>query len=151
MKKSLIVVLVLCIFMVMLSACGEAAVKSLTAEDVVKFFTDAKLPVGTAIVYTEETDPNKFLGRPNQYIFKANFADTRIEQLDETNPKGGSIEIFTNKKDMEARKKYLEKTFESMPALTEYLLVNKTYLLRLNKELTTEQVEQYRETFMSLK
>jgi hypothetical protein len=38
-----------------------------------------------------------------------------------------------------------------MPVLTEYLLVNGNCLLRLNKALTSDQLEEYKEAFMKVK
>ena len=57
------------------------------------------LPVRTVNVYTEETDPNKLLGRPGQYVGKANFRNPRADSDDLKGldvSEGGSIEVFTS-------------------------------------------------------
>ena len=40
-------------------------------------------PIYEIITYTEKTDPNNLLGRPNQYTSKANFSDIRILTADD--------------------------------------------------------------------
>lgn len=55
----------------------------LSAKDVIDKLKSAGLPIDNIIVYTEDTDANKLLGRPNQYISKANFADTTVKQSDD--------------------------------------------------------------------
>jgi len=157
MKKSPVIVLMLGLlfFMFMLAGCSkEVSVPKkvdLTAEQITTKLKEAKVPVTNVIVYTEQNDENKLLGRPNQYVSKVNFADSRIEQLDETNPKGGSIETFSNTKDLNNRKTYIETFVNSNPAFTEYLIVNGNYLLRLHKDLTGTQVEEYKQVFAGLK
>lgn len=159
MKKVLTIALSISILfcMVVLSGCKNSqststkVPKPLTAKEISSKLKDAKLPIGNIIVYTEATDTNKLLGRPNQYISKVNFADTRYEQPDADNPVGGSIETFNNTTDLKARKTYIENIIKSSPMFTEYMVVNGKYLLRLNRDLTTDQVNKYKEVFMTIK
>lgn len=154
MKKNLLILLsflvVLCLSMVVV-LCLFGKKSDITAEQIVTKLQVSNLPINNVIVYTEQTDVNKFLGKPNQYISKVNFADTTIQQRDATNPNGGSIETFKNSKDLNARKTYIESIFKASPAFTEYIFVNKNYMLRLNKELSNDQVNKYEEAFMSIK
>lgn len=126
------------------------APQPLTAEEISSNLKLANLPIGNVIVYTEDNDVNKLLGRPNQYISKVNFADTTLEQIDAEDPDGGSIETFRNPADLTARKDYIEAAEKEMPALVEYMVVNGNYLLRLNHGLTPTQVDGYKEAFMKL-
>src|SRR5665648_949177 len=69
--------------------------KVITAEGISDSFKNGGLPMTDIVVYTEETDTNKLMGRPNQYISKVNFMDSRVTD----SKKGGSIEVFSNAKD----------------------------------------------------
>lgn len=53
----------------------------LTAEEITNKLKEKGLNIGKIVVYTEETDLNNLLGRPNQYTSKTIFEDTRLEQL----------------------------------------------------------------------
>lgn len=161
MKKSPVIVLMFCLlFSVFMfvgcsgkdaSSAPVLSSKVLTAKEITTKFKESKLPVTNVIVYNEQNDENKLLGRPGQYVSKVNFADSRIEQIDETNPKGGSIETFSNTKDLNNRKTYIETFVNSNPAFAEYLVVNDKYLLRLGRDLTPTQVEEYKQVFTGLK
>src|SRR5699024_7336831 len=72
--------------------------------------------VGAIYVFDEEDDPNKQLGRPNQYVSKISWADERIDphdfsdenedeinDLDPVEFKGGTIEGFRNTADLNKR------------------------------------------------
>lgn len=147
MKKLLIFVLLLAVS-TMMGACGS--VKHTTAEELVNGLKDAKLSVDKVIVFTEETDRNNLLGKPEQYISKVNFADSNLKQ-EGTDPNGGSIETFNTKKDLNTRKDYLESVYKTNPMFKEYIFVNGTYLLRLSKDLTGTQMDMYKKAFMKLK
>lgn len=119
----------------------ENAAKDLVANDYVDILKTAELPIDNIIIYTAETDANKLLGRPNQYISKTSFADTTIEQLDKTNPTGGSVEVFKNSQDAKKRKEYIDEIGKSTPLFVEYSYLNDKALLRLDKSLTPEQAK----------
>lgn len=123
----------------------------MSAQDISSAMVNAKLHLGNVIVYTEETDVNKMLGRPGQYISKVNFEDDRLDQLDKDNPAGGSIETFNNSEDLNNRKEYIEGIEKKMPATMEYIYANGNYMLRLDKQLTPTQAKEYEEFFMTLK
>ena len=92
----------------------------LTASDVLEKLKATNSNIGNYIEYTEETDTNNLLGRPNQYISKINGADTRLEQTDENNPTGFSIEVFENNEDALARQEYINQIGAQMPMMVEY-------------------------------
>lgn len=158
-KRTLVAFLAIVVITIGFSGCTindffgpqEAPSKPLTASQVTSDLQKAKLPVTGVIVYTESSDPNKLMGRPNQYITKTQFGDSRVKQLDPTDPVGGTIETFANKEDLNDRKTYIEGIEKDMPAMTEYIYTNGNYLLRLDKSLTKTQAEQYKTAFMAIK
>lgn len=141
MKK---IILALCLTMV-LFACGKSVeISSEALTEVLSAVTN----FGETRVYTEDTDPNELLGRPNQYIGKMEFSDKRAEQLDQTDYIGGDIEYFANAADTDARFEYLMKfTDASMGAfgLNQYVYKYDTVILRIDYELTPAEAEEYRD------
>lgn len=128
----------------------EPSVPSLTVEEYIETFKSAGLPVDNVIIYTEETDVNKLLGRPNQYTSKVSFADTRLEQYDAESPNGGTIEIFETVEDAIVRKDYLEAVnYRVQAASGQYMYLNGKALLRLEYDLTPKQAAEYAKLFMS--
>ena len=156
-------VLVVCLGLTLVGCGQDSVVKTLTpgvttsvpkvlsAEEISNDLKGSSLAIDNIVVYTADTDVNHLLGKPGQYISKANFADTTLEQFDKANPKGGIVETFSNSKDLNARKDYIESIEQQMPALLETFVVNGNYLLRLNKDLTIDQVTAYKNAFMALK
>lgn len=122
----------------------------LSAADVVSRFQQEGLPLGNIIVYDETTDPNGNLGRPNQYTEKINFADTRLDQYDENDPLGGTVEIFATRKDAELRYNYVQSVYESFPLLAHYCYLQENILLRITFDLTPTQAEEYQVAFEAL-
>ena len=57
--------------------------------------------LGKVVIYTEDTDPNKLLGRQGQYTGKLNFNDTRYQMEPED---FGTIEIFKTKETVPKRR-----------------------------------------------
>lgn len=126
--------------------------RPMTAAQLVDKLKKENLPIDNVIVYNEKNDVNKLLGRPKQYISKVNFADTGLDQYDDPeNPNGGSIETFRNTKDLNTRKTYLESLGKGSPLFIEYDIAKGNYLLRLSKDLTSDQVNKYKKAFMSIK
>ena len=124
----------------------------MTAEDICSELKNSNNNIGKIVVYTSETDMNNLLGRPNQYTSKVNFADNRISQeyVEENDAKGGTIEVFENKTDMEKRKEYIEQISNSSSMFTQYIYSKGNVLLRLEKELTPEQAKEYEEAFYKI-
>lgn len=103
-------VLLLCALFLL--AFTPAQAQGRTAQEVVDGFVAAGLPVTGVVAYTEETDVNHQLGRPNGYIEKVSWQDTRIRTSSTPEAPGvddgGSIERFANLRDMNLRYDYLE-------------------------------------------
>ncbi len=121
-------------------------ISKMSDEDIINKFIEAGFPISKIIVYNEETDVNELLGRPNQYIQKTNFADARYEQYDiDNDPIGGTIEIFNNTKDAQARKNYLDSVYESYPGITtpSYMYLRNNILFRIHSELTPTHAKEY--------
>lgn len=123
------------------SAAAQA--KSLNAEEVTKRLKASGLPIDGIIVVTEETDDNKLLGRPNQYISKTYFIDTRHEgeglEPDEQN----TVEVFASDDDAKSRREYVERVTKDMPMFTQYIIQKGPVVVRLDKALTASEAKQY--------
>ena len=121
----------------------------LTSESVLNAFKAANLPVDNVVVYNEETDTNKLLGRPNQYVGKINFGDARVK------PRGGekrpnSIEVFAKDEDLQTRKQYTENISKSASIFAQYIYAHKNVLLRLTHDLLPKDAAQYENVLKAL-
>lgn len=130
-----------------------------SAEDV---FLDMAVAdnVGAIYVFDEEDDPNKQLGRPNQYVSKISWADERIDphdfseeneeeinDLDPTEYKGGTIEGFKNVSDLNRRYTYIKNITLNAPMLNQYMYKKGLFLMRLDKDFTPSQAKKYENEF----
>ncbi|WP_337881750.1 hypothetical protein [Chromobacterium haemolyticum] len=140
MRKNLVVLAALTLGL--LAGCSGGVKQEHSPESVLSAFKKAGLPVEKQEVYTAETDSNKLLGRPNQYVAKANWADRRLEQSGES-MKGGTVEIFKSEDDLRARKEYVERIGKAMPMMAQYQYQNGLVLIRLDKALTPDQAAEY--------
>lgn len=167
MKKIITLFVLLMIVLLGLTGCSDNESQNIkgqemTSEEIALKLKEQNTNVGKIVTYTEETDINELLGRPNQYSSKTTFEDTRIEQtnqyLDEdffteeerNEPIGGTIEVFETEEDMLKRKKYLEDITSTMSVFAEYSYSKGVYLLRLNKSLTPTQAEEYEKIFYEI-
>jgi hypothetical protein len=136
-----------------LAACGGSGTplpapgtsgKTLSAQQVLDQLKAQGVPIGASVVYTAETDVNHQLGRPNGYVAKANFNDTRLKPADDfSTDAGGSVEIFSNSDGATARKKYIDDIGKALPMLSEYSYINGGILLRVSSTLTPAQAAEY--------
>jgi hypothetical protein len=155
-KTSLIMIVVVSIG-ILLSGCQSAASNTdsipTTAEEIVKALQDAGIPIAKVEVYTAENDPNSLLGRPDQYITKANFSDSRIDEpiADHIGvDNGGSIETFDNAQDAKKRYDYISEISKSAPMFAEYEYLIDKAILRISKHLTPEQAAEYENKFKEI-
>lgn len=145
MKK--IAVMLVCLVLLLSGCSGEATQEvEITSETLLSALSSVPT-CGETIIYTEETDPNEKLGRPDNYIGKADFEDTRCEQLGEYYT-GGTFEYFSSEKNCDSRHEYLLKL--SDPSLgafgvNQYIYKYSTVILRVDYDLTPEQAEEYRD------
>lgn len=128
-----------------------ASAEQRTASEVLD---DVSAKVDTASLvraYTEEDDPNKLLGRPNGYISKVAFADSRINQ-DEADrlkvgkdaiERGGSIEVFPDEEGAQARADYIQGVQRGGAFGSEYDYVRGGVLVRVTGDLTPRQAKEY--------
>lgn len=147
MKK--LTILLALILAVTMTGCAQQAQEEepITTVAIYEIFVEAGLPVGEYIDYTEETDPNSMMNKPGQYIGKLNFAVDGLMQILDT-PKGGSIEIFSSKKDAEARKEYIDQFGAASPLLAETSeIVLDKVLIRLDREVTMSEAQKYFDLF----
>ena len=149
-----------------LTACSNTEPKdnkkAKTAEEIVIALKGKEVDIGKYVTYTEETDINNLLGRPNQYTSKTTFEIVGLEQVNSTldseyfseeernEPTGGTIEVFSTEEDMKKRKEYVESVTSSMSALAEYSYSKGCALLRLNHQITPSKAKEYEEAFYSI-
>lgn len=93
------------------------------------------------IAYTADTDPNKLLGRPAQYVGKVNWTDPRAPAQKQQ----ATVEIFADDASMQARFTYLDGILKSSPLFLQYMYRNdaRRLIVRVPKELTPTQAAEY--------
>jgi hypothetical protein len=129
-----------------LVGCGETGPPPSAAATVERLKGEG-VPIRKVEPYTEENDPNKLLGRPGQYIGKANFRDRRAEDdgargLDVS--EGGSVEVFESEDDAGKRTAYVEAIGQSGAGpFAEYDYRRGRVLLRVAGNLTPKQAREY--------
>ncbi|MFJ7746415.1 hypothetical protein [Peribacillus sp. NPDC097295] len=145
--------LVSVIFLACMTGCASKQ-EPVTVEGITKSFAEAKLPIGDIETFNKDTDPNEQLGKPGYYTEKADFADNRLEQVedeysDEKDLIGGKIEIFESEEDAQKRFNYLEKMNDpelGPLALDEYVYLQDNVLLRITYDLSEKQAKEYNKT-----
>lgn len=124
------------------------------ATEFVNEFKKAGIPITRSIIYTEDTDENTLLGRPNQYFAKVNWSDERVPEIKndfgEEKFIAGTVELFNNEEDLKARKDYVESVGKAMPSIVMYQFAHKNALLRLHSKLTPTQAKAYQEALDTL-
>lgn len=135
------------------AATGTAASaqpSTVTADAIIAKLKSAKLPIGSVLVFTAANDPNHLLGRPNGYVSKDSWTDTRVsaDQAKDTTPGsvdlGGAVEVFATTSDAQARETYIQGILKADPMLgTEYDFVVGDALIRVSEVLTPAQAQAY--------
>lgn len=143
--KKIIAFLLVFVMLFVLSACGSSEPKvEITAETAV-FSLQEKIPnVASVVVYNEETDPNENLGRPGQYIGKADFFDDRMK---DTEDNAGTIEFFSSESDCNDRYEYLCKLSDpelGVFGVNQYIYKYDLAVFRVSFDLTPTQAEEYK-------
>lgn len=126
-----------------LSPKEAARVARQTAKDFLKGATGKDVELKNGKVHTEETDPNKLLGRPGQYLAKVNWTERGGE---------ATIEVYPDAESAKKRAEYVETIGKNSPMLLQYVYVHPTRhaVLRLPKELTPKQAEVWRKILMGI-
>ena len=142
-KVASLILLVVMVFS--LSACGSSEPKvEVTAESSLISLQEKISNVISIVVYDEETDPNENLGRPGQYIGKADFFDDRME---DTEDNAGTIEFFSSKSDCNDRYEYLCKLSDpelGVFGVNQYIYKYDLAVFRVSFDLTQTQAEEYK-------
>lgn len=131
-----------------LASCSGPST-DLDAAGVAQELAKQGLPVTVSVTYTESTDPNKLLGRPNGYTSKTSFVDERVDASNVAGAKegdvgfGGSVEVFADAGQAEQRADYIRSIGKQMPVLGEYDYVAGPVLVRVSKELTSAQAAEF--------
>lgn len=128
--------------------CGTGGARAepapLTAAAVLDAFAARGLPIGETTRYTAETDPNKLMGRPGGYEDKATWRDTRLsDPLLAGVEAGGSVEVYADAEGATRRAEYVATIARSSPLFAEYTYAHGRIVLRLSRQLTPDQAEQY--------
>jgi len=104
------------------------------------------VPIAEVEVYTADNDPNSLLGRPHQYISKANWNDSRLQASGSFDiSDGGGVETFSSATDLTARVKYVSAITQGAAIFAEYEYQSPAglFFLRLSHVLTPTQAADY--------
>lgn len=147
MKKILLFLLMV----LMLTGCSaEEKAELPKAESLLTELKEKNSNLDKIQAFTAETDPNEKLGRPGNYISKADFSDTRLDQEGSEYLVGGTLETFSSKEDCKKRAEYLNKMNDpsiGFLALNQYVYQYDEVLLRVDYDLTPEQADEYKNQF----
>lgn len=164
MKKILSIILlsVLTLGLFSCGGSGESAEKEkpLTSDQIVqKMKDDYSLPITQELTYTEETDGNGLLGRPDQYTSKTSWNDENdVDEVQMCNDypdddyRDCTVEVFENKSDARERQEYIESVWEDGGLLhqDQYIYRAGTALLRVTYQITPDQAAAYEKAFYEI-
>lgn len=120
----------------------------MTAQGVLDAFKAAGIPLQDVTVYTAENDPNSLLGRPGQYIGKANWNDSRHPADDQDG--ANTVEVFPDETALTKRRDYIVSVTGDSPMLLQYMQAHRNALVRLDKKITPDQAAEYKRALESL-
>lgn len=164
MKKILSIIL-LSVLTLGLFSCGGSGEstkkeKPLTSDQIVqKMKDDYSLPITQELTYTEETDENGLLGRPDQYTSKTSWNDENdVDEVQMCNDypdddyRDCTVEVFENKSDARERQEYIESVWEDGGLLhqDQYIYRAGTALLRVTYQITPDQAAAYEKAFYEI-
>ncbi|HMJ15111.1 MAG TPA: hypothetical protein VK524_27040 [Polyangiaceae bacterium] len=103
----------------------------------------ARFRLKDIVQYDENTDPNKLLGRPGQYLVKMNWKAAGQD---------ATLEVFRSAEDAKKRADYVDAIGKSSPMFLQYVYLNeeRRAVLRLPKELTPTQAKEWQTLFVEL-
>jgi hypothetical protein len=120
-----------------------------TAEEIGKAIAAKVSTARVTVVYTAADDPNKLLGRPNGYLSKIAFSDSRVSASDvegtesDSVERGGSVEVFADADSARKRSDYIQAIAKGFPAAGEYDYLSGGVLVRVSRILTPDQAKDY--------
>lgn len=150
MKKKLLLCMLILVIMLSISACGDGSApdpKDYTPEDIIAALSENECPVGEITSYDENTDPNGKLGRPNEYVGKADFMIPGIETAS-----SATVETFATKEDCQSRYDYLSAFADpSLGAfgLNQYMYKSDYSILRIPYEVIPTDAATYETVFIN--
>ena len=128
----------------------EPAPAVMTAEELGEALASQIATVRVTVVYTEESDPNDLLGRPNGYTSKIAFSDSRVDKDDtqgtekDAIERGGSIEVYPDAEGAKARSDYIQGILKGASILgSEYHYLDGSALVRVTGKLTPTVAKDY--------
>jgi hypothetical protein len=131
------------------ASAGQEVLGELGAEAFLAALRLGGVPIADTETYSAESDPEKLLGRPNQYVARAAWRDTRINVSPPPGKKpepgiasGGIVEIFANERDRETRQTMLAQA-ATQPPPGQHLYGKGRVLVRVSRELTPAQAADY--------
>lgn len=120
----------------------EAAKAITDAQQVLEGLRAANLPIDKVRTVTAESDGNKLLGRPHQYTSKIDFIDTRFPE-GKIEAATNYIEVFADPEDALRRRDYVDGIVKSIPMFTQYLILRKNVLLRVDGAVSPDAAKEY--------
>jgi hypothetical protein len=104
---------------------------------------DSELGITDLQAVTEDSDPNKLLGRPGQYTHKFTW---------KARGEDGTIEVFPTVEAAKARAEYVRKIGESSPMLLQYVYLNEPRMtvLRVGHKLKPSEAKAWEDITASL-
>lgn len=139
-------------------AANESVARSTTSEptDVMTLTASLKAAVpeiSKVVVYTEDTDPNDLLGRPNGYTQAAVLIDSRTncDESDLGVSCGAVLEMWPSADEAKGRSEYIQSALKDNPMLgTEYNYLRGANLLRVTGELKPSDARAIQEAWATL-
>lgn len=122
----------------------EAKVAAITTmQAFVEAASASKLVLTDYKIHSEESDPNKLLGRPGQYLAKMNW---KIDGGDAT------IEVFADAEGAKTRAAYIENIGKGAPMFLEYVFTHPTRfaVLRLPKALAPTKAKEWEAMLLAI-
>lgn len=137
-------------------ATAPPGAPAVDAAAVTRQLAAAGLPVRLTVVYDAGTDPNGKLGKPQQYVSKTAFDDTRVSNLPKASADasrgrrdsisyGGTVEVFATAADAQGWAEYIDKSQQSMGTqiAPDHILRKGTVVVRVSHLLTPDQAKAY--------
>lgn len=161
-KRTMNKVFALLLVLIMAVSLAGCTLKQIAAPKAYKtaeeYLTDLKAKnsnVTEVLAWTEDTDINGKLGRPNEYTSKADFSDSRVEEFFSSQAEklefglsGGTIEVFETEADCDARYSYLKQFLDpSLGAfgLEQYMYKYKKAIFRVSYDIKPSEASTYKQ------
>ncbi|MHB8220536.1 MAG: hypothetical protein ACYDHU_09495 [Acidimicrobiales bacterium] len=137
-----------------LSACASSSdtvPRAVTAAQVIRDIIGRGLPAHLTTVYTAASDPTHLLGRPGEYLSKADFGDPRVATATGPITAGGEVDVFPNAEKAKYRAEFIQSFLQGDPlAGSEYDYLNGPILLRVSGRLRPTQAKGYQRALATL-